>query len=422
MKLGRGLKSIAINGFGATGMSAVETLTRAIYFIAITRLAGPEGYGLWSWAISTYAVALGVASLGLETLVPYVYGEGNTTGDRHAGLALAVRIGLALIAILALAAYGFFAIDTSSERFALLLAAPAILFRGVALLNRSIFTGRQEVPRNVPNVLAGRLAELAAGLALIGFGASIAALLLLHWACWALEAFLSSRTLKLRSEVRFAIPNRAQLSPMVSRGAPIGVLDFTSAFLTSAPLILYAPLAAGLGEMGQIGVAMQMAGFMLAASFAFLNSAVPVLAQSRALGDRRVARYGWLVALLAIAATLPLTLVWQWIADPAIRLVVGDGYALASQLTSWSILIAGAILLPHGFQQLLLLESRFIAAISANLLACLSAIAGFAVLRDHIDPTLALQIVLGGSLLRATIMLAAGSVLSARIAKTLNPE
>ena len=415
MRLGGGIRAIARNGLGATGMTAVETLVRAAYFVAITRLVGPEGYGLYSWALALYGFVLAGASLGFETLVPYGYGKGREAGDRQASALLGLRLLFAILAALGLTVYAQLAVPGEVEMIALLAVVPALVFRGTALLNRAIFTGRMEVARNLPQVLAARLVELSVGLALMANGFGIEVLLLLHWGCWALEALLSWRSLRSRSGVRVVLPSRTEAAPLVRRGLPIGALDLSSGFLMAAPLVLYEPLARDLAELGQVGVAVQLAGFVLAAGFAFLNSAVPVLAQSREAGDRRVAHYGGIVAAIALGTTALAWLLWQVLSAPLFALVFGNDYDLARLLTGWTVLLAGAVLLPHGFQQVLLLENRYRAAIAANLLACIMVIGAFALHGARFGPVEAVQVVLAGWLLRAVVMSLAGLLVARRL-------
>jgi len=422
MRLGRGIKAIAINGSGLAGVSVVETVVRAIYFIAITRLIGPEGYGLWTWAIVLYGLVLSGVSLGFETQVPYAYGKGEQAGDRQAGTALVLRILITLAAMAGLGAYALLVVDGARETMAALLITPALLLRGTALMSRSIFTGRMEMPRNVPNVLAGRLFELAVGITLIAAGYGIEALVLLHGAAWGVETLLSWRVLRSRSQVRLFISDGAEAKSLLRKGVPLGVFDLANTFLAACPLVLYEPLAASLAELGQVGVAVQLSAFLLTAGLAFLSSAVPVLAQSREAGDPRVPRYGWLVAAIALVSTIALALAWQVVSEPIFALVFGHAYDLARMLTGWTILTAGAMLLPHGFQQLLILEGRFSVPLAASLAGCAAVLLCFAVWWERIGPLMALQIVLAAWLLRAAIIIAFGWKLSRQLSRELRPE
>jgi hypothetical protein len=312
-----------------------------------------------------------------------------------------------MLATLGLVAFAQLFPHNAAETLALIAVAPALLFRSTALLERSIFTGRMEVSRCVPNVLAARAAELTLGLTLILGGAGIAALLVLHWACWALEAWLSWRLLRRRGLV-VAPPTRKQIRAMLRSGAPIGVLDLANGFLTAAPLVLYRPLARDLGELGQMGVAVQLASFLLAAGFAFLSSAVPVLARTKVARDPRIGHYGWLVGLIAVVVCGGLGLAWPLVSDPAITLVFGDRYAVARELTGWTILVAGAVLLPHGFSQMLVMQRRFVPLLVANLLACAAAVAGFAQLNAQSGPVAAVQVMVVAWSLRAVLLVLAG--------------
>ena len=415
MKPGAGIKAITVNGMGATGMTMAETLVRLVYFIAITRLVGPEGYGLYSWALAFYGVILSGALLGFETLVPFAYGKGNAAGDRQASVTLALRVGVTMLVGLGLTIYAQLAERAPTEMLALLAVAPAMLLRGTAMLNRSIHVGRQEVARNVPHVLTGRLVELSGGVALILLGAPIAALLVLHWVAWGLEAALSWRRLRRCSEVRLAVPPRDEAMPVLRKGVPLGIYDLSSSFLTLAPILLYKPVASDLAELGQVSVAVQLQALLLAAGFAFLASAVPVLSRTREAGDGRIGRYGWLVALIALVVTAVLVLAWQVVSGPVFALVFGHQYDLARELTNWAILVAGAIFLPHGFQQILILEDKLLAPLVANLAGCAVAVGGFAYLGAETGPYEAMQIVLAGWLLRAVLLIAIGMVETRRM-------
>lgn len=414
-RLGAGIRAIAVNGLGSTGMTMAETLVRLAYFVAITRLIGPEGYGLYSWALAFYGVILSGALLGFETLVPYAYGKGRAEGDRQASVALALRIGVTMLMGLGLSIYAQLAERQATEMLALLAVAPAMLLRGTAMLNRSIHVGRQEVARNVPHVLTGRLIELSGGVALILLGAPIAALLVLHWVAWGLEAALSWRRLHRCSHLRIAVPRRAEAGPVLRKGVPLGIYDLSNSMLTLAPILLYKPLARDLAELGQVSVAVQLQALLLAAGFAFLGSAVPVLSRTREAGDTRIGRYGWLVALIAVVVTGSLLLAWQVVSVPVFTLVFGHDYDLARELTSWTILIAGMIFLPHGFQQVLIMENKLMAPLVASLAGCAVAVAGFAALPDLIGPFETMRIVLGAWLLRAIILVAAGSLETGRL-------
>ncbi|MWV29459.1 oligosaccharide flippase family protein [Aurantiacibacter rhizosphaerae] len=422
MRVGGGIRAISVNGLGSTGVTAAETLVRAIYFLAITRLLGPEGYGLWSWALALYGFVLGGASLGFETLVPIAYGKGNDAGDRQASRLLFMRIGISLCAIAGLAFYGWLMFAEDVQFLAILAVAPALAFRGAALLNRAIFTGRMKVRQNIPNVLAGRLAELFIGLALIAGGAGILHLLILHWLCWALEAVFSWRALRKNGNFRASHPDRAAALSILRKGAPLGALDLMSGFMMAAPLVMYEPRARNLAELGQIAIAVQLSGFLLAVGFAFLNSAVPVVAQSHENKDRRLAHYGWLIALGALGTTLALVLVWEHISATIFNSAFGGDYELGRQLTTWTILIAGAVMLPQGFQHLLLLENRLRVSVLAGVAGTAVVVLGFLSMHTGAEPSEALQVVLSGWLVRAAVLVLAGSILSQKLASEFSPE
>lgn len=417
-----GIRSIAINGFTSTGLTGAEVLVRAAYFIAITRLVGPEGYGLWTYAIALYGLVLSGVSLGLETLIPNAYGNDTARGDRFAGTALVLRMASCIVAATALLLYALVLEPTSDTRWAIVLVAPALFFRGTALAVRAVFTGRQEVARTAAPILTGRIVELLVGLAIIVAGGGILIVLALHGLCWAIELMLSWRRLRKGSTVRLAVPERAAAMMLVRSGAPITLLDLSNGFLVSAAVILYEPFARNYAEIGQIGVAVQLAGFMLAAKYAFLGTAAPVLARSLENRDRRVVHYGWLVALGSVGITAAALVVYEVLSVPMFALVLGDRYELARVLTSTTVLTAGTIVVPHGFQQLLILEGRVRGLMLANGVAFVALLVMFFWPGVELDPQAAVLATLVGWSARALVIVLLGWLHARELAVRFRPE
>ncbi len=417
-----GIRSIAVNGFTSTGLTGAEVLVRAAYFIAITRLVGPEGYGLWTYAIALYGLVLSGVSLGLETLIPNAYGNDTARGDRFAGTALALRLAGCTIAGAGLLLYALVLEPAAATRWAIVLVAPALVFRGTALAVRAVFTGRQDVPRTAAPILAGRIAELLVGLAIILAGGGILILLALHGLCWAIELLLSWRRLRHGSTVRLAVPDRAATMALVRSGVPVTLLDLSNGFLMSAAVILYEPYARSYGEIGQIGVAVQLAGFMLAAKYAFLGTAAPVLARSVENRDRRVVHYGWLVALGSVGITAAALVVYELLSVPMFQLVLGDRYELARVLTFTTVLTAGIIVVPHGFQQLLILEGRVRGLLLANGTAFVALLVMFFRPGVALDPQNAVLATMVGWSVRALMIVLLGWFHARELAVRFRPE
>ena len=418
MAIGAGIRSIAANGFSSFGATGFETLVRAVYFVAITRLLGPDGYGLWTFAITLYGLVLTGASLGLETFVPYVYGHDRKRGDRQASLALGIRVWSLAIASFALALWSITMLD-ADQRLVSLLVVPALIFRGTALLDRAIFVGRMEVRHNVPPIMLGRALELVIGIALLLAGYQIVVLLLVHAAGWALESGLSWHYLKKKSAVRLAIPSAEEARTILGKGLPIALLDLCNAFMLSAVILLYQPYVDDIARIGQIGVAVQLSSFVLAGSFAFLTNAVPVLKRSHEAGDPRTARYGVYVALIVGAGTAATMLAYEPVSHLVFDAVLGNAYEEARRLTFYTMLMAGMILVPHGFQQLLVLEGRFTGILIANASACVFVALAFAMIGHNLDPVGAMITVLAGWTIRAALMLASGIIHTFGLARRL---
>ena len=414
-----GLRAIAVNGTTSAGLTVFETLVRAAYFIAITRLVGPDGYGLWTYAIALYGLALSAVTLGFETLVPNAYGPGREAGDRFASSALALRIAACLGAGVVMVLYALAAVPDGTMQLAVAMAVPALVFRGSALVLRTAFAGRHEVARSAAPILACRLAELVAGLALILGGAGILALLALHALCWGIELALLWRGLAGGAQWRVRLPARAETAEAIRRSIPVTLLDLSNGFVISAAVVLYQPFATGLAEVGQIGVAVQLASFLLTAGFAFLGTASPVLARALDRNDPRLPRYGWLVALGCAAITALVVGLFHLLSQPLFLAVLGDRYELARQLTLVTLVGAGLMLLPHGFAQLMILQQRLGGLLCANALACLTVLALFFQPGAAMDPLGAVEAVAIAWGVRALVITVLGTMHAASFSRSL---
>jgi O-antigen/teichoic acid export membrane protein len=386
------------------GLTWAETALRIAYLIAMTRLLGAEQYGLWTYAISVIALFYAITTFGFEQIVLYAYGGAREDGDRTVETALALRVGICLLAVPVLIV---FALTGAAEesRAGLLIVAPVVLGRGLAELVRAIFVARQDTRRIAPVVLAFRAGEVIAGTGLILAGAGIPALLALHCAAWTGEAAATARRLRRDFGIRFRRPEPAALLAIWPRALPLAVNVITAAYLMSAPILLHGWVKPDFAAIGQLAIALQITVVLVVLLDAFMVAAIPVVAHGHARGDARLAWYAALVAFGVLAAVAVLAVLTHFLVPPLLALLLGPGYEPAARLAVPATLLVGFISFPVGAQQLLFVRQRYWPVAWANLAAGAVMTAGFALAGARLAPDVAIWIAAGAWGLRGAIIL-----------------
>ncbi|MHA3980232.1 lipopolysaccharide biosynthesis protein [Halovulum sp. GXIMD14794] len=392
MRLGNGIRSILVNGTLLASSNWVEMLCRFAYVFVITRFLGPDGYGIWTYATTVSVFALSVFSFGLESVVHYAYGSGQAAGDKLTRGALAFRIATLLVGVPAVIVWSLLTVADQESRVALLFITPAILGRGLAQLVRSVYLAREDVRRNMPYVMAFRVFELASGTVLVLLGFDVITLLLLYTATWCAEAFVALRRLAKHYGLAPYIPDRAIALEVFRRSLPMAGLVASNIYIVSGPILHFKAQSEDFSQLGQLGLAIQMATLVSMSVEAFLAAAVPTLIKSDAQGDSRVAIYGPFVALLSLGLFTTLAGVLAYAGPTLIQFVFGPSFSAAGHLLGAAVFVAGLAILPMGYLQLLVVRGQYWSCVLANAVGCITMILGFALLGSGVPATAALLI------------------------------
>jgi hypothetical protein len=139
----------------------------------------------------------------------------------------------------------------------------------------------------------------------------------------------------------------------------LGLTAIAVGGMTAAPVLLAKWLGSSLYEVGQMGLAIQLAAFALIASQSFLGAALPVLSRSVGRGDAKAERYAPLVAgVIVLAFSLLGVAAWFW-GGGLITLLMGPEFSRAGRYLPYAIAIAGLSLLPNGYWQLANMRERY---------------------------------------------------------------
>ncbi len=359
MRARNGIKSIIRNGGLLVGTTWIDVALRFVYLLAITRVLGVENYGVWAYALSAYAVAIGVVSFGLENLVPIHLGADKTTTRRFAASALFFRGGLLTLALLCLVAFAILSEGPGQLRNALLLAAPALVGRGVASLVRSVFVGMESVGAYFRMAVAVRVLEVVIGLSLLAMGADVLAVLAVHSISWCVEAALGIWMLRRLPKTDAFALNAGFVRSLARDGLQLGIIAAIGAFMTAGPVLMARFLSDRLDVLAQVALCLQITSLFAVTGSALLQAALPVLSRTKAAGDDRIALYAPSVAFIALGFAAPGAAIGFLFGPSLFTALFGQDFAAAGALLGPAIIIAGLMIAPSGYAQTLMLHKKF---------------------------------------------------------------
>ena len=396
-----------------SGIVLTEAVTGGLYLIAINRFLGPAEYGLWSYALASYVLAAAIIATGFESVLHFVYGDDEATGDEIVAAAFAWRIALSLAACIGFAAFALWHRSDPVLPSLLLLAVPAIMGRGVAALARSAFVARENVLPIFRISVAFRSAELIAGVALLASGAGLAALMALHGALWLAEAAFGWARLRGSVPLPLIRPTKAATAKLLCLGAPRAVINGALAFMIGAPIILFQPLAGDPGEVGFFALALQLITLAFWSAQAFVNASSPALARRARDGAAAEGPVGVRVALSSVAIFGAIAAALATFGASAFGIIFGQSYAEAAGLVMAACLIGALQLAPNGYQQAMLARRAHAPIIAANALGCVVIAAGFALAPEAVTAFDAICLSAFGWAARAALLFAAAALSSA---------
>ncbi|PWE30033.1 hypothetical protein DDZ14_15850 [Maritimibacter sp. 55A14] len=351
-----GVASILRNGALLTATHWTEAGLRGLYALLIARWLGPELYGVWSFATTSYVFAVMLTGFGLETLIPLRLGRDRASGA-FLGTTFLLRLGLVVFAALTMALYALTVEGHALSRLALLIALPALIGRGLVHWSRSAFLGLERNHTAFGLAAALRVLEVCAGLVSLWLGAGVFTLLVIHAVSWLAEAALSLPALSRQVAIRLHI-DRAELRTVLKQGAVLALAATSVAVLAAMPLILTRYVTDNLKIVGQIGLATQLATLAVMCVQGILAAALPVVGRASAKGDPRLRLYAIGVAFGAVAAFGIAIVAARAFGIPVIDSLLGVEFAPAGALLPLALLVGGMTILPVGFGQILVAQGR----------------------------------------------------------------
>ena len=370
------------------GVNWIESALSGAYFAVMARYLGPDLYGQWAFGIAAYGLMLGLAGFGFEPLILLRLGRGKDDAAAFVGLTLTLRLGLLGLAAIGLAAYALAVEPDPASAAVMLLLIPALIGRGVALWVRICFLGYERVADYLSVVTLWRAAEAGGGMLYLVLGGGLRGVVILHSLCWVGEAGFGLWRIRARL-TRFALRfDRHPAIELLAQGAVIGVAAAAHAWLATGPIMLLRHAGVTMAQLGQFAIVSSLTIIAVNSAQAFFGAALPVLSRTAQHAEPGTALvYGRLTAAAIAAASVAAAGV-GWLVGPSLAIgALGPQYAVAGSLLAPFLLIGGAILMPTGYAQTLLLAGRRWPGALANLAAgvCLGAALAPAVAAWNID-------------------------------------
>jgi O-antigen/teichoic acid export membrane protein len=328
----RDARSLVAN---AASLGAARLLPRLLqigYVILLARSLGPELYGLFAYAQSSYLTVLPLTSFGLYVLLARLAGTDRAAMPAALAQTLTFRIWVAGLAALLAAGAAYFWEPDAVARTLLAIFAVALLGRAIVMWTEHVFVAFESAHYALRCELFFRPLESGLGILLLLSGRRAVACVVLHAVvCWLQAAAALAIVHRRLAPIGLGLTWR-KARELLSFGWPFSLNVFSTGLLLQGPMVLYRPLAPSELHIGQIAVPLQALALLGILPGAAATSALPVLARlgQRADGsDLRVMQrmiglgygFGAAVGLIGLA-------VGPWLVER----ILGARYATAGAL------------------------------------------------------------------------------------------
>lgn len=333
-----GAKSIAINSSFKAGATVVSTLLRVGYFIALTRLFGPELYGRYAFASSWYLLFLGFTYFGTGVYLAKEIGRNRELIARTLSATLTVKLPITALGAIACAGAAFFLENDEDVRRLLFIVSVALVGRGLAIWAEAGFNALEANVFVFRQVLAFRFLEIAGGLVALTLYGTVESVLIAHTLSWWAQAAYAMFSLHRLAPFGLVL-EFAELKKICAFGAVLTVIGGLHQWLIQGAIILFRQVAADDVLVGQLAAALTIFGMLIIFPIALSTAALPVLSRTVARKDNRetvfidIACRG--IIVLGISAALVGMALGPWL----IPAILGSAYTIAGDLVGPALLL-----------------------------------------------------------------------------------
>lgn len=231
-----------------TVFSTIEKSLSFFYRIALTRMIGAEGLGIYQLCLTVFAVFLTLASSGIPVTVSRLMAKSNATGDTRgknaavtAGIicTLFITIPAALILFLGRNAFSFLFSDERCIQLFIILLPGLILTSVYAVIRGSFWGNKQFVSYSVIELLEDAVMVVAGIILVYGTSTPVEGARMATFAVLIsyVFSFITSLVWYFRCGGKFVNPKK-QLKPLISSSAPITAMRTSTSLLNSAVAVI----------------------------------------------------------------------------------------------------------------------------------------------------------------------------------------
>lgn len=309
-------------------------IIRFLYMLAIARLLGPEGTGVYLYGIALYLSVFAIGLFAQDVFLSQRVGKHAGTPNSVLHHSLTLSLSATSVVTVLLILFVWLSETDPALRLAILCLVGAMASRIAAHWVRSAYVAFER-PGWVPKYEAiFRGSEAIVGVTVLLSGGGLLAICFLHFLFWSIEAVFALRKLAREHPGVLGLGRNWKY---LKKACPVSV-----AFLGSvAALFLFSQIAIVLLRklqpdgvfVGHFGIAMQFMTTMLIVPGAATQAFLPRLSRSyaRGGGGGDVITAVKLVGLLALAASIAAAAYGPWF----ISVALGSDYAEAGDLFRW---------------------------------------------------------------------------------------
>lgn len=353
-----GLRSAIENGARLAAINWVEQVLRVIYIVLLARYLGAEDYGYWAYGLALSAVAVGLSGVGFDTLMSLRLGADKSSASGYLSMALSLRLTCFAVAVVGLIVYTLLVESDPVARVVLLILAPALVGRGLSLWARAAFLAYERTREYMSIGILFRIAEVGTGSVWLLSGGGLLGIVLIHALFWVWEGAIGVRAVSRRLAPLGLQFSGQDTRDMLRHGLVLSLAAAFQAWLLAGPLVMVRAMTDEMVALGQLAIALNAMGILAAFAGAFASAALPVISRAAGRDDPQLSRYGLLTLIGVFSAILPLAVIATIFGPPFAVWLLGPDFEQAGRLMGPAILLAGLVIAPTGYGQILLLAGR----------------------------------------------------------------
>ena len=322
------MRKLAIDAAGLATSRVVQVGSRALYLVIAARMLGPVIYGQLNYAQSWYLMFLQFSMLGLQTIVARSVGKhGSKASETVGGATAAVLLASGILALVSGGIVAYLEPDPAI-RIPTLIFSVAIFVRALAVWVEMLLVAYEHGRRVMHVTMLVRPLEPPLAFLLLYLGQGVAALATLHVVSWGVQLVIGYHFLSRHVDIPKPVWNLALLSRLALAGLPLMMAGGAVSFLQFGPVMMHRWLG---GEgLGVLAILVQMISVLGVVPNSVMQTLLPALSRHTARDRANATRLPTLVAVLCLYGGAISAALTQFIAKPAVLILLGRNYLEAA--------------------------------------------------------------------------------------------